>query len=127
MNTLSVAVFVTMVAALGFQSATAARKASASLDASRFASMVSDLEHLAARQAMHFIDQATYGTTPDILGFATSDGVNVSILGSSTGWSATATHANLDEFEGCTIFVGGMVAPAWPLTPPHPGEVACSQ
>ena len=55
-----------------------------------------------------------------------SEGVNVAPAGTSSGWSATATHDALGGSEGCAIYYGTATAPSSPTAPSAEGEVACT-
>ena len=85
-----------------------------------------DLQELKARQTLHYADELSYSASPEALGFASSAEAAVTIEASGWGWSAAVTHPRLDADEGCAIFIGHALPPVEPVTPPQPGEVACT-
>jgi len=115
-----------VVVIIGILAAIAIPKFSATREKAYFAAMKSDLKNLASQQEIYYSDSYAYtSSTPD-LAFTNSDGVTVTIAASSSGWSASATHAALGGTEGCAIYYGTATAPTSPTTPQQPGEVACT-
>ena len=115
-----------VVVIIGILAAIAIPKFSATREKAYFAAMKSDLKNLASQQEIYYSDAYSYsGVTAD-LAFTNSDGVLVGIAASSSGWSASATHAALGATEGCSIYYGTAGAPAAPVAPSQPGEVACT-
>jgi type IV pilus assembly protein PilA len=115
-----------VVVIIGILAAIAIPKFSATREKAYFAAMKSDLKNLASQQEIYYSDNYTYTASVNELAFVNSDGVIVTIAGtSSSGWAASATHAALGSAEGCAIFYGTATAPTSPTTPTQPGEIAC--
>lgn len=96
-------------------------RARAYLDALRW-----DLQNVAAHQALYRADHGTYATSVEELGIHPSEGVDVSIVASRRGWSATAGHRELAETDGCAVYLGTAPPPGGPVTPVRKGEIACT-
>ena len=116
-----------VVVIIGILAAIAIPKFSATREKAYFAAMKSDLKNLASQQEIYYSDTYSYTTNETSLGFVQSDGVEVIVgVGTSTGWSATATHLALAGTEGCGIYYGDAAA----VTlggPGAPGEMGCTQ
>lgn len=116
-----------VIVILGILAAIAIPRFSASQEQAYFAAIRADLERLASEQEVYYAANDTYATDMATLGFMSSEGVNAEIGEASTsGWSASATHAALGVTEGCAIYYGAATAPATPAVPPAPGEMACT-
>jgi len=115
-----------VVVIIGILAAIAIPKFSATREKAYFAAMKSDLKNLASQQEIYYSDAYSYSNATTDLSFTNSDGVNVIIAATSSGWSASATHAALGSTEGCAIFYGTATAPTSPTTPTQPGELACT-
>lgn len=115
-----------VVVIIAILAAIAIPKFSATREKAYFEDMKSDLKTLASQQEIYYSDAYSYSNATTDLSFTNSDGVNVTIAASSSGWSASATHAALGSSEGCAIFYGTATAPTSPTTPTQPGEVACT-
>jgi prepilin-type N-terminal cleavage/methylation domain-containing protein len=115
-----------VVVIIGILAAIAIPKFSATREKAYFAAMKSDLKNLASQQEIYYSDAYAYSAVTADLAFTNSDGVAVGIAASSSGWSASATHAALGATEGCSIYYGTAGAPAAPVAPSQPGEVACT-
>jgi len=90
------------------------------------AAMESDLETLKTLQARHFRLEGSYSGIPSVLGFEASEGVNVSLIVTPTGWSASATHEQFPSTVGCAVFEGSATPPHSPLRPAQAGAVECT-
>ncbi len=115
-----------VVVIIGILAAIAIPKFSATREKAYFAAMKSDLKNLASQQEIYYSDEYTYSNVAADLAFTNSDGVTVTIGATNTGWSGSATHAALGATEGCAIYYGTATAPAAPISPSQPGEVACT-
>ena len=117
-----------VVVIIGILAAIAIPKFSATREKAYFAAMKSDLKNLASQQEIYYSDAYAYSTAATDLAFTNSDGVLIipSIAATSSGWSATATHAALGTLEGCALYYGTATAPTAPAVPTQPGEVACT-
>jgi prepilin-type N-terminal cleavage/methylation domain-containing protein len=115
-----------VVVIIGILAAIAIPKFSATREKAYFAAMKSDLKNLASQQEIYYADAYAYTTTTASLSFTSSDGVTVGSAATSSGWSATATHAALGTSEGCAIYYGTATAPTSPSTPSAGGEVVCT-
>jgi type IV pilus assembly protein PilA len=101
-----------VVVIIGILAAIAIPKFSATREKAYFAAMKSDLKNLATQQEIYYSDYYGYTSSIGDLGFATSDGVYVTITDPSTlGWAAITTHAALETTQGCAIFYGEGAAP----------------
>ena len=114
-----------VVVIIGILAAIAIPKFSATREKAYFAAMKSDLKNLASQEEIYYADNYAYSATAATLGFVQSQGVAVAITASSSGWSATATHAALGTAKGCAIYYGTATAPSTPAVPTAAGEVAC--
>ena len=86
------------------------------------AAMRNDLHNLATAQEGHFYETQAYSGSLATLKLKPSPGVSIAIVEStSTGWSATATHAGASPMT-CGIFYGS-AAPVAPAT--AEGIVSC--
>jgi len=115
-----------VVVIIGILAAIAIPKFSATREKAYFAAMKSDLKNLASQQEIYYSDAYSYTTVVSDLAFTQSQGVTVGMAATSSGWSASATHAALGSTEGCAIYYGTATAPTAPTTPSAPGEVACT-
>ena len=117
-----------VVVIIGILAAIAIPKFSATREKAYFAAMKSDLKNLASQQEIYYSDEYSYTGNVTSLGFVSSDGVNVTPTGTSTGWNATSTHAALAATEGCAIYYGtGPAVVLGAAVPGSPGEMACTQ
>ncbi len=92
-----------------------------------FAAMKSDVRNLAAQQELYHATNYKYTSSLADLDFVASEGVTVTAAASSSGWSATATHAALGTTEGCAVYYGSATAPTLGSTTPEvEGQVACT-
>ncbi len=112
---------------IGILAAIAVPRFSATREMAYYAAMKADVRNVAALQELHHAGNYTYSASAATLGFVASDGVNVTLDASSTGWSATATHDALDAAEGCVVFYGDATAPTLgSTTPTAEGQVECT-
>ena len=117
-----------VVVIIGILAAIAIPKFSATREKAYFAAMKSDLKNLASQQEIYYADEYSYTANVTSLGFVNSDGVNITPLAGTDGWSATATHSALAATEGCAIYYGGQAAVSLgTAVPTAPGEMACTQ
>ncbi|WP_411278525.1 type IV pilin protein [Gemmatimonas sp.] len=77
--------------------------------------MKSDLRGLATMAESHFTSESTYAGVSAPQG---SDGVTLRFTGTTSGWSATATHVGVPGVE-CTMAAGSSLAAN------APGEPVC--
>ena len=116
-----------VVVIIGILAAIAIPKFSATREKAYFAAMKSDIKNLASQQEIYYADNYAYSSSSGDLGFVESEGVNVTPAGSTSGWSATATHDALGSSEGCGIYYGTATAPTvGTATATAQGEVACT-
>jgi type II secretion system protein G len=115
-----------VVVIIGILAAIAIPKFSATREKAYFAAMKSDLKNLASQQEIYYADNYSYTTSTTDLTYVESEGVNVTITATTSGWSATAYHDALGTALGCAIYYGSATAPAAPTAPSAPGEVACT-
>ena len=127
MEGLAVSAFLLVVTLFCVQSSIVASDISATRAQSRFDAMRWDLENLADWQALHFDDNATFSNSIAVLRFTPTEGVNISLEASDTGWSGIATFDKLTPGEGCAIHFGNGPLPSGPVTPAAPREVSCTQ
>ena len=88
--------------------------------------MRSDLESLVTRQESYFDAHDSYSGNLSALSFRASEGVNISLVVTPMGWSATATHEDHPGPIGCAVFSGSATPPHLPVVPSEPGKVACT-
>ena len=95
-----------VVVIIGILAAIAIPKFSNTKEKAFVAAMKSDLRNLVTAEEMYFNDNFTYGSIANIgTAFTVSSGVTVATSAiTSTGWSASATHANTDQT--CTLAYG---------------------
>jgi len=116
-----------VVVIIGILAAIAIPKFSATREKAYFAAMKSDVKNLASQQEIYYADHYSYSNSKTSLSFTNSEGVNVAIGATTSGWDATATHSALGTAEGCAIYYGTATAPSvGTATPTAPGEVACT-
>lgn len=115
-----------VVVIIGILAAIAIPKFSATREKAYFAAMKSDVKNLASQQEIYYSDFYSYTNSTVALTFTNSEGVNMLIAASTSGWSASATHSALGTAEGCAIYYGTAAAPTGPQVPSAPGEVACT-
>ena len=92
-----------------------------------FVAMVkTDLKNLLTAEESYFASDDTYATTVQLAAanlFAPSRGVNVTMSSiTTTGWSATATHAGFTGTTACGVYVGSATSPNASL---NSGQVDC--
>lgn len=126
MDGVAVSGLMAVVALIAVQSVLAFPKWSDSRDRAYLDALRWDLQSVAAHQALYRADHGTYATSVAELGFHSSEGVDVSIVASRRGWSATAGHRELAPTDGCAVYVGTVLPPGGPVTPVRKGEVACT-
>ncbi len=98
-----------VVVIIGILAAIAIPKFSATREKAYVSAMKSDLKNLASQQEISYSDTYTYTTNATTLGFASSEGVTVTIgAANGTGWSATASHSGTTET--CAVFYGDATA-----------------
>jgi type IV pilus assembly protein PilA len=116
-----------VVVIIGILAAIAIPKFSATREKAYFAAMKSDLKNLASQEEIYYSDAYAYSALTTDLSFTSSAGVTVASAATSSGWSASATHAALGAAEGCVIYYGTASAPTvGTTTSTAPGEVACT-
>ena len=116
-----------VVVIIGILAAIAIPKFSATREKAYFAAMKSDVKNLASQQEIYYSSSYSYSSSATDLGFVESEGVNVTPAGTTSGWSATATHDALGTAEGCAIYYGTVATPpSAPAAPSAQGEVACT-
>ena len=85
----------------------------------------SDLIILASQQELYFEEHASYSSNLDDLEYVSSNGIDVMMEATRTGWSALATFTSGPT---CTMYFGDVDAPpstTWGAVPMQPGEIAC--
>ena len=116
-----------VVVVIGILASIAVPQFSRVRDKAFLASMKSDLKNYVTAQESYYADYLTYGTSTNLLAsgeFSNSTNVNlVGAVATSTGWSATATHANLGASPICGVYAGNAAAPNAALS--ADGEVGC--
>ena len=118
---------VIVVVIIGILAAIAIPKFSATREKAYFAAMKSDLKNLASQQEIYYADAYSYTNVLSDLAFTNSEGVNVDINASSSGWAASAYHSALGTAEGCSLYYGTATAiTVGTATPTSPGEMACT-
>ncbi len=112
-----------VVVIIGILAAIAIPKFSKTREKAYFSAMKSDLKNLMSSEEIYYSSN-NYNYTPAAadastlvgLDFAPSTGVTVAVVeGTTTGWSAFATHAALDPaVQNCAVYYGqaALVAPA---------------
>lgn len=113
-----------VVVIIGILAAIAIPKFSEAREKAFVSAMKSDLKNLATQQELYYSDYFTYtdAETDANLGFTASKNVTVdATAGTTTGWSATATHDGTDAT--CDIYYGDATATA---NADAAGVVACS-
>ena len=113
---------------IGILAAIAMPQFSATREMAYFAAMKSDVRNLAAQQELYYATNYKYTNSFADLDFVASEAVTATVAATSSGWSATVTHAALDEDEGCAIYYGDATAPTiGSATPDVEGQIACTQ
>ncbi|MGH7544564.1 MAG: type IV pilin protein [Gemmatimonadota bacterium] len=115
-----------VVVIIGILAAIAIPKFANTREKAYVSSMKSDLRNLATAEEIYYSDGSNFQYTTDLgaLEFTESDGVNIagSLVATSTGWSASATHDATTWT--CAVYYGdaAAVAPA-----SAPGVVQCNK
>jgi len=86
----------------------------------------SDLEELVRLEGEFYRTEGSYSGTPSALGFTASEGVNLSLIATPTGWSGAATHEDHPPEAGCAVFGGSGRPPQAPIRPTEPEVVECT-
>ena len=126
MDGLAVSALLVVVTLMAVQSAITLPRWSQSRSQSHLEAVRIEAENLYAQQALHFADRGSYALTLQELGLTPSPDVDVALAASPRGWSATFTHARLEGFQGCAVYVGSALPPDEPVTPAGPGRVTCT-
>jgi prepilin-type N-terminal cleavage/methylation domain-containing protein len=115
-----------VVVIIGILAAIAIPKFASTKEKAYIAAMKSDLKNFVTSEEAYFADYNTYGTSANVVGSgtfsATTDVTLSSTDGTSTGFSATATHAGVSG-KTCGVYIGDATAPDASLT--NDGEVGC--
>jgi len=89
-----------------------------------YTTMTADLTNMRQEQEMYYqtTGNFNYASTVTALGYAPSNGVNLTVTGADNlAWAATATHDALSGSEGCAIWYGdnngGSPTVTYPSTP----------
>jgi hypothetical protein len=88
--------------------------------------MRGDLGKLVGLQEAYRESNGAFTANSGALGFASSEGVNVGIIATPDGWSATARHEGHPSAVGCAVFGGSSPPPQSPVIPEEEGVVACT-
>jgi len=91
-----------------------------------FAAMKSDLKNLASQQEIYFSDYGEYTADFGDMGFWQSDGVEVTVYASATGWVAQTKHAALPQAESCALYWGDAPVQIEQLEGVEPMELVCT-
>jgi type II secretory pathway pseudopilin PulG len=126
MEGLTVVGLLLVLSMIGIQSAVAINGVSDSREQARFDVLQRDLENLGAHEAIYYSEARAFAASPEALGFAPSDGVEIDVEASVYGWSATARHVSMGSERGCTVFFGAGNIPTRPIAPTVSGVVACT-
>lgn len=86
-----------------------------------------DLETMVRLQDEYHGNNGAYSGNTLALGFTASEGAQISIIATPTGWSATARHGGIPPEDGCAVFGGSSRPPQSPILPDEPGEVRCTE
>ena len=100
-----------VVVIIGILAAIALPKFGQTRERAYYTTMNADLANLRTEQEMFYQDMNrgnfTYAADMATLGYASSNGVNITITGADgVAWAATATHNALPATEGCAIWFG---------------------
>jgi prepilin-type N-terminal cleavage/methylation domain-containing protein len=111
-----------VVVIIGILAAIAIPKFANTKEKAYIASMKADLRNLVTTQEGYLTDNLTYASSLSDLTVNTSPGVTLTIVtGTSSGWSATASHNA--TAQTCAIYYGPGATPVAPAT--QDGEPAC--
>ena len=103
MEAVCVTALIVMVALFGIQSSTAVSSLSEDRADRMLAAMKGDLERVAEQQVLHYLDSSEFAPSPEALAFVSTTGVDIEVTASSSGWSATASHAQLGDDVGAIL------------------------
>ena len=94
-----------VVVIIGILAAIALPKFGETRERAYVSAMQSDLRNLQTAQELYYADaDYTYsGDVETLPGYSISDGVNISMTASSTGYTATATHNAIPNGTVCTL------------------------
>ena len=91
-----------------------------------YAVVEADLQRVLADQEDFIAENQSYAIDLGTLGCETSRGVTIGVVASTAGFSAVAMHEALGTEYGCTVYLGDIDPPYYPLEPGRPGELACT-
>ncbi|MDX1673207.1 MAG: prepilin-type N-terminal cleavage/methylation domain-containing protein [Longimicrobiales bacterium] len=111
-----------VVVIIGILAAIALPKFGQTRERAYYTTMTADLTNLRSAQEMYYQTTGNFSYASDltVLGFAASNGVNLTITGADNlAWAATATHNALGTSLGCAIAYGDIAnsAVSYPSTP----------
>jgi type IV pilus assembly protein PilA len=111
-----------VIVIIGILAAIAIPKFGKTREKAYFKAMQSDLRNLSAQQEIYYSSSNyLYASTTTALDVQPSQGVTLSVAGTSLGWLATATHSALATTQICTLWSGTVTG-----TPPGTaGVVRC--
>jgi type IV pilus assembly protein PilA len=95
-----------VVVIIGILAAIAIPKFGATKNKAYAAALKTDLRNLVTAEESYFYDYAVYTTTLPTTTYKTTTGVTVTIALGTSGWAATATHAQIPT-KPCYIIGGG--------------------
>ena len=93
---------------------------------SLYSVLKTDLESLTSKQEAYFSTAQAYAWNLGLLEFEASDSVSLGISATGDGFIAIATHEALGSNLGCTVYLGAVEPPVFPIKPPAPGKIACT-
>ena len=117
-----------VVVIIGILASIAIPKFSSVREKAYYATMKADLKNLASQQEIYYHNSYAYTTVSTDLSFDISAGITVGSAATSSGWSASVTHAAMGVSEGCVVYYGTAATPTvGSTTAASPGEVACTR
>ncbi len=117
-----------VVVIIGILAALAIPKFSSVREKAYYSTMKADLKNLASQQEIYQHTAYSYTTVSADLKYDLSDGIIMGSAATTSGWSASVSHAALGTSEGCVVFYGTAATPTVGSTSAtNPGEVACTR
>ncbi len=117
-----------VVVIIGILASIAIPKFSSVREKAYYATMKADLKNLASQQEIYWQDTYSYTTVTADLGYSLSVGITMGSAATSSGWSASVSHAAMGTGEGCVVFYGNASTPTvGSTTSTSAGAVACTR
>ena len=100
-----------VVVIIGILASIALPKFSTVREKAYYSTMKADLKNLASQQEIYYHSAYSYTTVATDLSYTISNGITMGSAATSSGWSASVSHAAMGTAEGCVVFYGTAATP----------------